>query len=287
MKPTPKLNWLSAVRYGDGPDDEPNFEDFFKDLVDEDLVIDDGVEPQPPSSEPAPQPVDPKPEEVPPTTPPVETPVEVPDPVAQPKPETPKEQPTTKVPEETTPPAVEPQQVNLDQIRGELEKAYAISDDDADLLTTDPQKIFPQLAANLHMQVMSHVLHMVERVLPQRFEQYTAHRAQGEELEQRFATVAPDLNLKVKEEFEAVETAATLVGQRFKSLSVEEKLKKVSEVARVILGRQAPTPAPQITPDVVPSPKPVSPTPARGTSRPGAPAALSEWDQFVDSLKED
>lgn len=290
MKMTPFS--LQFVRYGEGepdpaPADDNVFDDDFFDGLLDDQLDEPAPESQPsPEVKPTPEEGDPKSEEAPAPTAEVK-PAEVkPEGEAQPKTEEqPKAEETPAAPT-ATPPANEPQQVDLNVVRGELEKAYALSDDQADMLTTDPQKIFPQLAAQLHMQVMAHVLRVFEAALPQQIQQLNTRQTQYNEVETQFKSLYPDLDLAKPEVFNAVGNAAEMVKRQFPQMSMDEKVKRVGLLAHSLLGTQVAAPVAQQAPaPAAPRPNPVSPAPARSSAPAGKPTNETEWDRFLSEIK--
>ena len=288
MKLTPIANSLSFVKFGNA--DESVFDDdFFNGLL-EDQPDDLVAEPDTvPVEEQAPAAVDPKPEE---------TLTEVP---ADPQPEA-KQEPTAqsepaKIEPEVKPeqqpqvtqPATEPQQMNLDQIRGELEKAYAISDEQADLLTTDPQKAFPALAAQLHMQVMSQVLNVIQHALPQQIQLVQTRQQEYGQVEGQFKQLYPDLDLAKPDVYEAVKTAANLVGKQFPQMGMDDKVKRVGLLAQSLLGNIPTAASQQAAPakQAAPKPAPVSPAPARTAAAAIKPNEPTMWDQLLSEVKDE
>lgn len=284
MNKTPISNFLKFAKFGN--EGESMFDDdFFNGLL-EDQSDEPVTEPEPLSLEAqAPVKVDPKPEEVL-----VETSVD-PLPESQPASEAQPDPVKTDVEvkeepkQEITQPAAETQQMNLDQIRGELEKAYAISDEQADLLTTDPQKAFPAMAANLHMQIMSQVLTVLERSLPQQIQATQTRQKEYQQVEEQFKQLYPKLDLGKKDVYEAVATAASLVKTQFPQMAMEEKVKRVGLLAQSLLGNipqvESTAPAAQ---EAAPKPAPVSPAPARGSSGKLNPTQPTQWDQLLTEI---
>ena len=107
----------------------------------------------------------------------VEQPPETPP--AEPKAE--EEQPPVE-PEEPAEPAVEPQQepeartpeqieAEKAEVRGqwlgELTQRYQLSDEQAALMQTDPNAVFPEMAAQLHVGVMESMMQVMQQMMPQ------------------------------------------------------------------------------------------------------------------------
>lgn len=294
MKKTPNSFGLQFVKYGEGEaapeagtNDNVFDDDFFDGLLDD--PMDDPAPESQPSSEvkPTTEAGDPKPEETPAPEVAPKTEEVKPEGEAQPKTE---EQPKSEeqpAAQTVTPPAAETPQVDMNHVRGELEKAYALTDDQADMLTTDPQKIFPQLAAQLHMQVMAHVLRVFEAALPQQIQQINSRQQDYQKVEGQFKQMYPNLDMGKPEVYQAVSSAAAMVKQQFPQLSMDEKVKRVGLLAHSLLGNM-PTevsPAPAVT--TAPKPNPVSPAPARGSAGKPGVAVKSEWDQLLSEFKDE
>lgn len=285
MKMTPNKITLAFKKFGN--EEDAVFDDSFFNGLLEDPLDEPTDEPPPPEKELAPEVVDPKPEETPVKDVPVEEVVPVPASEAQPKTEE-KPAPAAEQPApEVTPPATEPRQVDLSQVQGELEKRYALTDEQADMLTTDPQKAFPQLAAQLHMQVLSHVLRVFEASLPQQLQMITSRQQEYQQVEGQFKQLYPGLDMAKPDVLQAVTTAAGMVKQQFPQLSMDDKVKRVGLLAHSLLGT-IPSEVSQGAPAAKPAPKPipVSPNPVRGSTKPNA-APPTEWDQFLSELKDE
>lgn len=290
MKKTPTN--LRFVRFGEGeaaPDDDGFNDDFFDGLLD-DQLDEPNPEPQPSlEGKPATEEGDPKPEETPVAAVVPKTEEVKPQGEAQPKTEEQprsEEQPTAPT---VTPPATEPQAVDFNVVRGELEKTYALTEDQADMLTTDPQKIFPQLAAELHLKVMAHVLRVFESALPQQIQQLNSRQTQYQQVEGQFKQLYPDLDLNKPDVYSAVGTAAELVKKQFPQLSMDEKVKRVGLLAHSLLGTQTPVQQQVVAPvtKAAPRPSPVSPAPARSSAPAGKGVNETEWDRFLSEIKDE
>lgn len=286
MKLTPNKFALSFLKFGN--EEESVFDESFFDGLLEDPSDEPASEPTASDKEePAPDKVDPKQEEAPAVEVPAAT-VEPKQEEAQPQVEVPVVEEQVQQQPQATPPAAEPQTRNLDQIRGELEKHYALTDEQADLLTTDPQKVFPQLAAQLHMQVMSQVLRVFESALPQQLQVINTRQQQYQQVEGQFKQLYPDLDMAKPDILSAVTTAADMIGKQLPQLSMDEKVKRVGLLAHSILGT-IPNAASQAAPakQVAPKPSPVSPAPARGSQASPKPATPSAWDQLLSEFKDE
>lgn len=286
MKKTPNKFMLAFKKFGNEGD--PAFDEAFFDGLLDDPMDEPSDEPQP-SVDPelATEEVDPKTEE----TPAEETPsTEVKtDPVTEAQPK--QEEVTTPVQEqpqpEVTPPANEPQSFDFNQVKEELAKNYALTDEQADMLTTDPQKIFPQFAAQLHLQVMAHVLRVFEAALPQQLQAINTRQQTYQQVEGQFKQLYPSLDLAKPDVLNAVSTAASMVKQQFPQLSMDEKVKRVGLLAHSLLGTipSEVSPAAPVQ-QAAPKPTPVSPAPARAATKPSS-APTSEWDQLLSELKDE
>lgn len=201
-------------------------------------------------------------------------------PIDDPKPngETEVEAPPVETPEQ--------QQARVQEWMGALANRYQISEEDAELLISEPEKVLPRLAANIHSAVLVDMAKAVEQMLPAMMQQYLQAQphvvSQAVETQQTratarqaFYTTYPDL---VGQEA-IVRQAATVVEQNFGNLTQEQQVRKVGEISLAMLGKLdalAPAPAP------APVPQPF--TPAKTGSQTGSMAQqpANVWSEFLD-----
>lgn len=225
-------------------------------------------EPEQPAGEP--EPVEPVVE-----TPPVEE-------ESDPAPLTDEPEETPEVPEQPTEAA---QTAEKEKWLGELAERYKLSEEDADTMVSSPEKILPQLAANMHAQILGDVLQAVSGMIPQALAQavqaqphviaeaMTSHTS-AEQKRSDFFKAYPQLVGKES----VIKEVAKTVQANFADLSFEQQLDKTGQVAMAMLGLQVE--APQAEAPSEPAPEPFVPAKSGGGSPP-ATGASSEWEEFI------
>lgn len=167
--------------------------------------------------------------------------------------------------------------------KGELEKQYAISDEDAEQILTDPQLVLPKLMANMHLAMLQQVGKMMQDNMPSIVEntvkQSTTRDKRMAQLQERY----PDL---VTKENEAIATTALkTISQLHPGITFEAMLDKLGPIAQALMGKEAQAPAKGST--VVPIAKPKPHIPTRGTStatarvKPKGDSMASFIDQII------
>lgn len=189
---------------------------------------------------------------------------------------------TEEVPAARTP---EQEAQVLGQLQDALSKQYVLSEEQADLLVTDPNKVVPQLLAQMHMNVLSHALRMVQESLPQQFTQHTERALAEQKLNDQFSAAFPDLSLSDKEVNQAVTQAVALVKTQMPKATMEEKIQRVGALTRVLLGKPAPTAQAVQQPVSRPAaPQPVSPSRTAPASRSYTAPAKDQWAGLIDEF---
>lgn len=190
----------------------------------------------------------------------------------------PKEEQQPVVPEQ---PSEEQLQAQIEKLRGELEVRYAISDEDADLIATDPQTILPKLMANMHMMMQGEFLNMISRALPQMIQQYNTQTSVVNTAQEIFNRDFPDVNTASPE---VVKMAIQQVNAAMPTATVEERVQRVGQVVYAMLGKTLQAQAPAPTPAPAPKPKPQPQNPARGSAAPAPAQPKNEMEQFFASF---
>lgn len=189
---------------------------------------------------------------------------------------------TEEVPAARTP---EQEAQVLGQLQEALSKQYVLSEEQADLLVTDPNKVVPQLLAQMHMNVLSHALRMVQESLPQQFTQHTERVLAEQKLNDQFSAAFPDLSLSDKEVNQAVTQAVALVKTQMPKATMEEKIQRVGALTRVLLGKSALTEQAVQQPVSRPAaPQPVSPSRTAPASRSYTAPAKDQWAGLIDEF---
>lgn len=254
------------------------FEGLFDDISDSVDDVEDSVIQDPPTvtSDNA--------EETPPAA--VETPAEEVE--TKPVVETPAvEEPPTVVEEEVTPAEPVNQEEVLKQLHEGFAKQYQLDEETADQFLTDPAVALPKLAAQLHVNILSHVMQLIQTHLPQQITQVQEMAVKRQTIESQFKEAWPDLDLNKPEISEVVTEASKLAKQRYPKAEMSELIQKTGLIAHALMGTVSAGQAPAVAPTPAASPKPVSPTPSRQTVHPATPAVKNEWDMVLDEFKED
>lgn len=182
-------------------------------------------------------------------------------PVVQPAQPAPTAQPTQAPASEPTADSTQLREA----FRSQLEQRYALSEDDSDMFISDPGKVVPKLAANLHLGVTEAVTYGLMNVLPQLFDQFLAQREQNSKDEQEFFGKWPTLNT------EQGRAQVKSIGQAWRaanpSAPKEEFIRSVGAMASIALQ----IPIPGITEA---APLPASNTPPPAPAAPGGAAPL-------------
>ena len=209
--------------------------------------------------------------------------VESDSPVGQPTPA--QEIATEEVPVQQTP---EQQAQVMKSLQDELSKQYVLSEEQADLLVTDPNKVVPELLAQMHLNVLSHALRLVQQTLPQQFTAHTERAMAEQKLNDQFAAAFPDLSLADKSINQAVTQAVSLVKTQIPNATMEEKLQRVGALTRALLGKPAPAPqAQQQVQQRAPAPRPVSPSRTAPAARGVKAPVENQWAGLVDEFLRD
>ncbi|QGH73588.1 MAG: lipid binding protein [Siphoviridae sp. ct7UA22] len=218
---------------------------------------------------------------------PVETPPadEVPEPAPQPTPEPspeeeikPEDPPKVEPQETPKPPVEQPKPQTQEEInaqfeayKGALEKDFALSKEDADLIVSDPEKVFPRLMTNFYMRVMNDVYQMHQQSqnqLPQVIEQTTKAVETKTKAIDAFQSRWPDL-LSTPEGQEAAAQAAVIARKRTPNASLKDIVESSGRIAYSILGKDVPQQAPaqqQANAQPAVKPKPHSPASTKGAA---------------------
>lgn len=271
---------LSSEPADDSTESEVNWGGIANELEQEDSGVEtvegDSAVVETPEAEPAAATVPPGAPQapVPPATPPAETPAtpETPAPVAAATP--------TQTP-------VEYQAWRETKVK-ELEGMYAIDEDSATALLTEPEVVLPKLAAKVHMEVLESSMRAMQAMMPVMMQQVQQHTEVNTRAKNLFTSINPDLVDP------AYEPHIMQFGQVYrnvnKTASPEEAARAIGALVRSALGiaqTQAPAPGVQ-APVQVQAPVPF--TPARGGGSGAARTSVSSnpFEQLAaEFLQED
>lgn len=245
----------------DSTDDDVNWTDIAEDFETEDSEVEgDEV-----VVEEAPAPASPTPTAEPaqPTTPTAPTP-----PQAVPAPTAPVE---TQAP---TPANVSPEDYgNWRNSRlSQLEQVYALDQEAADAMLTEPELVLPKLAAKVHMEVMENSMRAMQAMVPVMMQQVQYHTEREGKAKNLFTSVNPDLADP------RYEPAIMELGAVYRNVNrtapPEVAAQAIGNLVRAALGIAAPgVVAPQPQQQVQPVVAPFSP--ARGAGGGNAPVRPS------------
>lgn len=174
----------------------------------------------------------------------------------------------------------------MKQLHEGFAKQYQLDEETADQFLTDPAVALPKLAAQLHVNILSQVMQLIQNSLPQQITQVQETAAKRQTIETQFKQAWPDLDLAKPDISEVVTEASRLAKQRYPKADMPELIQKTGLIAHALMGTvgvgQAPTAAPAAP---TASPKPVSPTPSRHIAVPATPASKNEWESLLDDIQ--
>ncbi len=161
-----------------------------------------------------------------------------------------------------TEPAFDPQKylANRAQVIQGLASAYSLSEEQTAALAVEPEKILPQLAAEIQLNTFEAILTAVTQMLPKQFESYARTRQATEAQRKAFFTEWPELN---KPEYgPRITSIADAFMRANPKATPKEQRQGIGAMAMYMLGlNKAPAVPSTATPRVVPiaSPKPFTP----------------------------
>lgn len=252
------------------------FEGLFDDIADPEPVVEESVAEDPPTQPEVKQ------EEATPDPEVVTTEHVVTEPEVKAEPEVAPEPEIEEVVTQQTPEEAEAQ---VKALHEGFAKQYQLTEEQADQFLTDPAAALPMLAAQLHVNILSQVMQLMQTHLPQQITQVQQMTAKRQEVEGMFKTAWPDLDLAKPEISDVVTEASRLAKQRYPKADMPELIQKTGLIAHALMGTvaqgQGAAPAPAAP---AARPKPVSPTPASHTRQPVKAQEKSDWDDFIDDV---
>lgn len=172
-----------------------------------------------------------------------------------------------------------------EEIRSHFEKQFAISEEDANLLVSEPEKVLPRLASNVMMQtydMMQRAMGNMINQLPQMIQQSQATVQSETEVKNQFMELNPALKtMDATELDEAVAELAPVIKKRFPNATPQERMAKLGKMIAASYGLEAP--APKKAAKAKP-PKPVTPAAPARSSTPPASNQLSPLEQEIQEL---
>lgn len=205
----------------------------------------------------------------------------------------------TKVEETKTPePEVkEPEVLPTDEERqaqhqaylAEVEKVFAISEDDANLLLTEPEKVIPKLGAQIHDYTMREVAKMQQMMLqelPKYMENLMAQKNEAASHENMFMEANAHLASVDKNELrELINEYGPLLVKKMAGKTPQEKLVALGDVISTVKGIPRVAPVAKKEESKPPKARPFTPVaPAQSGGNPGRPAPATQEEAFIEML---
>ena len=155
----------------------------------------------------------------------------------------------------------------------QLEQVYALDQEAANAMLTEPETVLPKLAAKVHMEVLENSMRAMQAMVPVMMQQIQHHAATESRAKSLFTTVNPDLADP------RYEPAIMQLGSVYRNVnqqaSPEEAARAIGNLVRAALGIAAPQAhqagQPAAAAPMAPVPAPFSP--ARGAGGGVAPAS--------------
>jgi hypothetical protein len=263
-------------------------DDWVTNILDDAPVQNPQSEPvvEPTAEPPAPENLAPEPPVA--ETPPAEPPAPEP-PVAE-EPVTPPPEPTPPEPEVTPEPTPAEQQAQLEQWRTNLSDAYQLSEDDADNLLRDPNKVLPQLAAKLYTDVYQEVVKNVFSQISQHLPQFVRDQIKQATETESQATSFYDQWPELKSHATMVNQASELYQKMNKDATFEDFVRDVGTQVWIAAGLSHAELLNKLADKSEAPPEPVEilPTSGMNPAPPAvAPAPSTEPDNIFTEMAED
>lgn len=177
------------------------------------------------------------------------------------------------------------------QFLAEVEKDFAISEEDSNLLLSEPEKVMPKLMAKAYDRAMQDATKMISsqvQAMPQYLEQWDNQRQQQSKMYSDFLDGNPALKELDENELSGlIETFTPAIKQRMGDASPEDKMKELGRAIAAYKGLSA-KPAPKKQPKPAPAPKPHTPAAPAGSSvEGGKPKPQSDVEAWILENLED
>lgn len=170
----------------------------------------------------------------------------------------------------------------------QLEQVYALDQEAANAMLTEPETVLPKLAAKVHMEVLENSMRAMQAMVPVMMQQVQHHAATESRAKSLFTTVNPDLADP------RYEPAIMQLGSVYRNVnqqaSPEEAARAIGNLVRAALGIAAPAQGQAPAAPRAPAPAPAAPfAPARGAGGGAIPAAPSNPYEMLaqEMLNED
>lgn len=171
----------------------------------------------------------------------------------------------------------------------ELESMYAIDEESAAALITEPETVLPKLAAKVHMEVLENAMRAVQAMVPVMMRDIQQHTEINTKAKNLFTSVNPDLVDPAYEEH--IMQFGRVYRSVNKTASPEEAARAIGALVRSALGIAQPQASTQQQAAPAPAGVPPAPfVPARGGGTAGVRTSTTDniFTQLADEfLKED
>lgn len=192
--------------------------------------------------------------------------------------------PVEKTPEQLTAETTARRQ----EFRSSLVKLYEpTTRDKGGMLLTEPEKVLPELAAELHMQVLESAVYGIMAQVPQIVQNVIAMQQSTERNEASFFAAWPQIAARKAEAMPLIGRFAPIYRQANPSASLEDFTREIGSMVMVALRIQPTGPGEALT---VTPPVAFAPAVPGGGSAPivGTPAPKNQWEQLQEEfLQED
>jgi len=160
---------------------------------------------------------------------------------------------------------------------------YAVSDEDAAKLLTEPEVVLPQLAARMHMEVLENAMRAMQAMVPQVLRSVQSYEKVEQDARSVFHQANPDLADP------QLEPAIFEMGKIYRKLNPtatpDVASIAIGNLVRASLGIAAPQPGAGAPPVLQTQVAPVIPfTPTRGAAGGGLAPAKSVWEQLAEDM---
>ena len=173
-----------------------------------------------------------------------------------------------------------------EQVQNLAKSLYAVSDEDAAKLLTEPEVVLPQMAARLHMEVLENAMRAMQAMVPQVLRSVQTYDKVETDARSMFHQANPDLADP------QLEPAIFEMGKIYRKLNPtatpEVATVAIGNLVRASLGIAAPQPGAGAPPVLQPQVAPVIPfTPTRGSAGGDLAPAKGMWEQLAEEMDKD
>ena len=163
---------------------------------------------------------------------------------------------------------------------------YAVSDEDAAKLLTEPEVVLPQLAARMHMEVLENAMRAMQAMMPEVMRSVQTYERTETDARSLFHQKNPDL---VDPQ---LEPAIFEMGKIYRKLNPaatpDVASIAIGNLVRASLGIAAPQPGAGAPPVLQTQVAPIIPfTPTRGAAGGGLAPAKGVWEQLAEDMDDD